>query len=84
MKTKHNIEKKLVRRVEPTKQYTKSQNKYAPETKQLKIKGVKYANDQPSYRRGIRNLKSNCHYCIRHPPITHYTKFHLNPISSYK
>ena len=36
--------KKLVRRVEPTKQYTKSQNKYAPETKQLKIKGVKYTN----------------------------------------
>ena len=28
----------------PTKQYTKSQNKYAPETKQLKIKGVKYPN----------------------------------------
>ena len=36
--------KKLVRRVEPTKQYTKSQNKDAPETKQLKIKGVKYPN----------------------------------------
>ena len=25
-------------------QYTKSQNRYAPETKQLKIKGVKYSN----------------------------------------
>ena len=35
---------KLVRRVEPTKQYTKSQNKYAPEAKKLKIKGVKYPN----------------------------------------
>ena len=30
--------KKLERRVEPTKKYTKSQNKYAPETKQLKSK----------------------------------------------
>ena len=29
-----------------TNQYTKSQNKYAPETKQLKIKGVKYPNEQ--------------------------------------
>ena len=38
--------KKLVRRVEPTKQYTKTQNKYAPETNQLKIKGVKYPNEQ--------------------------------------
>ena len=40
--------KKLVWQVEPTKQYTKSQNKYAPETKQLKIKGVKYPNEQCS------------------------------------
>ena len=40
--------KKLVRRVKPTKQYTKSQNKYAPETKQLKIKGAKYPNEQCS------------------------------------
>ena len=39
-----NNNEKLVRRVEPTKQYIKSQNKYAPETKQLKIKGVKYPN----------------------------------------
>ena len=31
-------------RVEPTKQYTKSQNKYAPKTKQLKTNGVKYPN----------------------------------------
>ena len=30
--------------MESTKQYTKSQNKYAPETKQQKIKGVKYPN----------------------------------------
>ena len=34
--------KKLVRRVEPTKQCTRSQHKYAPEAKQVKIKGVKY------------------------------------------
>ena len=32
--------------MEPTKQYTLSKNKYAPETKQLKIKGVKYPNEQ--------------------------------------
>ena len=32
--------------MEPTKQYTKSQNKYALKTKQLKIKGVKYPNEQ--------------------------------------
>ena len=32
--------------MEPTKQYTKSQTKYAPETKQLKIKGVKFSNEQ--------------------------------------
>ena len=32
--------------MEPTKQYTKSLNKYAPKTKQLKIKGVKYPNEQ--------------------------------------
>ena len=61
--------KKLVRRVEPTKQYTKSQNKYEPETKQLKIKGVKYPNEQSDYRRGIRNLKNNCDYCIYHYSI---------------
>ena len=62
-------QKKLVRRVEPTKQYTKSQNKYAPETKQLKLKGVKYPNEQSNYRRDIRNLKINCHYCIHHSSI---------------
>ena len=61
--------KKLVRRVEPTKQYTKSQNKYAPATKQLKIKGVKYPTEQSNYRRGIRNLKNNCHFCIHHSSI---------------
>ena len=49
----HLLDKKLVRRVEPTKQYTKSQNKYAPETKQPKIKGVK-----PNHRCGIINLKN--------------------------
>ena len=34
--------------MEPTKQYIKSQNKYkyASKTKQLKIKGVKYPNEQ--------------------------------------
>ena len=62
-------DKKLVRRVEPTKQYTNSQNKYAAETKQLKIKGAKYPNEQSSYRRSIRNLKNNCHHCICHPSI---------------
>ena len=36
-----NVEK-LLRRVEPTKQYTKSENKYAPETKHIIIKGAKY------------------------------------------
>ena len=56
---------KLVRRVEPTKQCTKSLNKYAPDIKQLKIKGVKYPNGQSNYRRGIRNLKNNCHHGIR-------------------
>ena len=44
--------------MEPTKQYSKSQNKYAPETKQLKIQGAKYPIEQTSYRRGIRNLKN--------------------------
>ena len=37
--------------MEPTKQYTKSQNKYALETKQLKIKGEKYHNEQSNNRR---------------------------------
>ena len=34
------IKNKLYNQSEPTKQYTKSQNKYAPKTKQLKIKDV--------------------------------------------
>ena len=41
-----NNNEKLVRRVEPTKQCTKSQNKYAPETKQVKIKGTKNPNEK--------------------------------------
>ena len=52
-----NNDEKLVQRVEPTKQYTKSQNKYAPRTKQLKIKCDKYPNQQSNYRRGIRIWK---------------------------
>ena len=40
--------------MEPTKQYTKSQNKYAPKTKQLKIKGVKYPNEQSNL--GVASL----------------------------
>ena len=32
--------------MEPSKQYTKLKNKYAPKTKQLKIKGAKYPNEQ--------------------------------------
>ena len=67
--------------MEPTEQYTKSQTKYAPETKQLKIKGVKYPNKQCNYGRNIRNLKNNC---IPHPPVGYYTKFQLNLKSSYE
>ena len=37
---------KLVRLVEPTKQYTKSQKKKASKTKQLKIKDAKFPNEQ--------------------------------------
>ena len=32
--------------MEPVKQYTKSQNECAHKTKQLKVKGVEYANEQ--------------------------------------
>ena len=35
-------EDKFYSESEPTKQYTKPKNKYAPQTGQIKIKGIKY------------------------------------------
>ena len=39
-----NLKTKLYHESEPIKSYTTLQNIYAPQTKQLKIKGVKYPN----------------------------------------